>query len=96
MTVAGPAAAATLLVNGSGQLTGAAGVNVNGTLYDVTFVEGTCFDLFTGCDALADFTFITAADALAASEALFGHGRTVGNMSCVSEVGKEHKARSQT
>ena len=62
--------AATLLVNGSGLLTGATGVNVEGTLYDVEFVDGTCVALFTGCDSVTDFTFITQAAADNASQAL--------------------------
>ena len=52
---AAPATAGpTLLVNGSGQLTGATGVDVNGTLYDVSFVDGTCNGVFGGC---AKFVF---------------------------------------
>ncbi len=62
--------AATLLVNGSGILTGATGVNVGGTLYDVEFVDGTCIALFTGCDSVNDFTFTTQAAADSASQAL--------------------------
>ena len=60
--------AATLLVSGSGILTGATGVNVEGTLYDVEFVDGTCAALFDGCDSVNDFTFSTEADALVASQ----------------------------
>ena len=61
--------AATLLVSG-GLLTGATGVNVAGTLYDVEFVDGTCVALFDGCDdAAADFTFTTGG-AFSASLAL--------------------------
>ena len=56
--------------SGSGQLTGAQNVDLNGTLYDVTFVDGTCIALFSGCDALADFDFITAATATVAANAL--------------------------
>ena len=37
-----------LLVNGSGVLTGARNVRVGGTLYNVTFVDGTCIDVFGG------------------------------------------------
>jgi len=59
-----------LIVNGSGILTGATGVNVGGTLYDVEFVDGTCVALFTGCDSPTDFTFTTAAAADLASQAL--------------------------
>ena len=64
------ASAATLIVNDSGILTGATGVNVGGTLYDVTFVDGTCIALFEGCDSVNDFDFTTEADAVAASQAL--------------------------
>lgn len=53
-----------------GELFGASGVDVDGVLYDVTFVDGTCASLFTGCDDAADFTFTTQASALAASHAL--------------------------
>jgi hypothetical protein len=53
-----------------GQLQGATDVNVGGTLYDVEFVEGTCVDLYDGCDDLSDFTFTTVADAGLAARAL--------------------------
>lgn len=53
-----PAArAATLIVAGDGQLTGATGVDVDGVLYDVAFRDGTCIDLFDGCDSPDDFAF---------------------------------------
>lgn len=61
-----------LLVNGSGILTGAQNVNVGGTLYDVRFVEGTCIEVFGGCDAGSDFTFATFEDAAVAANALLG------------------------
>jgi PEP-CTERM motif len=61
-----------LLVNGSGVLTGAQNVHVGGTLYDVTFVDGTCSDVFGGCDSASDFTFATFEDAAAAANALLG------------------------
>jgi hypothetical protein len=70
LALASTANAATLLVNGSGILTGATDVNVGGTLYDVEFVDGTCVALFDGCDSANDFDFSTEADALAASQAL--------------------------
>ena len=66
---AGPAMAADLVVSG-GKLTGATGVNVGGTLYDVAFVDGTCGSVFTGCDAASDFAFQTQASAKAARDAL--------------------------
>lgn len=53
--------AAVLLTDGSGQITGVNGLevfsSVNGSLvatYDVTFAEGTCIDLYTGCDNNGD------------------------------------------
>jgi hypothetical protein len=61
-----------LLVNASGVLTGAHNVYVGGTLYDVTFVDGTCTSVFGGCDSLSDFDFATFADAAAAANALLG------------------------
>jgi hypothetical protein len=69
LLLAESASAATLNVVG-GQLVGASGVEIGGTLYDVEFVEGTCTDLFSGCDAISDFTFEAEADAEAASQAL--------------------------
>jgi hypothetical protein len=67
--VAGGAQAATLNVVG-GQLLGASGVDVGGTLYNVEFLDGTCIALYNGCDSLSDFTFQTIADATLASQAL--------------------------
>lgn len=69
---AAPAAdAANLIVGGGGQLVGASGVNVNGTLYNVEFLDGTCADLFSGCDDLGDFPFGgDAPGAIAAAQAL--------------------------
>jgi hypothetical protein len=63
------ASAATLNVVG-GQLMGASGVDVDGTLYDVAFGSGTCISLFNGCDEVSDFTFQTQASAVLASQAL--------------------------
>jgi len=63
------AVALTLDVRG-GQLYGALGVDVGGTLYDVEFVEGTCASLFGGCDDASDFAFNTQTDAELASWAL--------------------------
>ena len=57
-------------VANDGQLLGASGVDVGGTLYDVVFVDGTCSSLFDGCDQVTDFVFQTAADAETASLAL--------------------------
>ena len=67
--VAGAAQAATLNVV-AGQLMGASGVDVGGTFYDVQFLDGTCIDLFNGCDDTSDFTFQTVASATLAGQAL--------------------------
>lgn len=64
-----PAHAATLVVE-SGALIGATGVNVNGTLYDVTFSAGTCETLFSGCDEASDLDFTDPGEALDAAQAL--------------------------
>ena len=61
--------AATLNVVG-GQLMGASNVLVDGNLYDVQFLDGTCIDLFNGCDETSDFTFQSEMKALVASQAL--------------------------
>jgi hypothetical protein len=51
-----PSHAATLdLV--SGQLVGASGVSFDGSLYNVEFVDGSCFALFDRCDEASDFVF---------------------------------------
>ena len=59
-----------LNIDGSGQLLGAQNVNIGGTLFDVSFVEDTCINIFDGCDAVSDFDFQTASDATAAAQAL--------------------------
>ncbi len=58
-----------LQVNGSGILTGALGVQVGGSLYNVQFVEGSCNSLFNSCNP-TDFDFPSLALADAASSAL--------------------------
>ncbi len=67
--LASSADAATLNVV-DGQLVGASDVLVDGALYDVEFVDGTCIALFAGCDANTVFTFGTWESALQASQAL--------------------------
>jgi len=69
LLIALPTQAATLLVSGF-TLTGATGVNVNGTLYDVSLVDGACSVVFTGCDSNLDFAFTNVTDATAAAQAL--------------------------
>ena len=67
---ASPALAATQVTDGSGHLTGATGVTVGSSTYDVSFVDGTCSGLFGGCDSASDFAFQTQADGQAAADAL--------------------------
>lgn len=64
------ASAATLIIDGNGELTGATGVLVNGASFDVTFADGTCAELFSGCDSASDFAFQNQAAAAAAGQAL--------------------------
>jgi hypothetical protein len=47
---------ATLIVN-SGSLMGATGVDVDGVLYDVNFLDGICAEPYDGCDQNSDFPF---------------------------------------
>jgi len=61
---------ATLIVAGDGTLLGATDVLVDGSLYEVEFVDGKCFDLFDGCDELSDFDFTDEATVLLAAQAL--------------------------
>jgi len=50
------ASAVTLIVE-NGILMGASGVYVDGTPYDVAFLDGTCVGLYGGCDDPSDFIF---------------------------------------
>lgn len=61
--------AATLTIV-DGALNGATDVDVDGILYDVEFLDGTCGELFQNCDETADFTFQSFRAATNASVAL--------------------------
>lgn len=61
------AANSATLVTAGGQLMGATAVNVDGTFYDVSFLEGSCNSLFSGCTT---HTFQTSTAAALASQAL--------------------------
>lgn len=69
LAVASQAGAAVLQVNSNGILTGATGVNVGGTFYDVTFADGSCNSLFNGC-VQSEFAFKTVSDGSLAAQAL--------------------------
>ncbi len=63
------AGAATLQVAG-GKLVGALGVDVGGTLYDVSFVDGSCIALFAPCDPSSVYVFSGSTAGQAAAQAL--------------------------
>lgn len=53
----------------AGQVVGATGLDINGDTWNATFHDGTCEDLFDGCDSASDFDF-DQAGATAAATAL--------------------------
>ncbi len=55
----------------NGQLIGAKNVEVNGTFYNVAFADGTCAELFSGCNDNSDFVFSTKSEAQSAVLTLF-------------------------
>ncbi|MFQ5598481.1 MAG: hypothetical protein ACE5GK_10575 [Nitrospiria bacterium] len=59
-----------LLIDDTGQLTGATGVVVGADTFDVSFLDGLCMDLFSGCDDPGNFTFTTFEGAKLAAAAL--------------------------
>jgi hypothetical protein len=78
-------AAATRIFKGSGKLSGATGVNVGGSLYDLLFLGGSCEPVFDGCDIISNFDFQSEANAEVAAQALFdqvfiGLGDTIRNI----------------
>lgn len=76
LSVPGQSHAATYNMD-NGQLIGAFDVNVEGTSYDVVFGDGTCIDLFTGCDEPSDFPFNESTAILASTaliEQVFNNG----------------------
>jgi hypothetical protein len=69
----GQAQAAVLIVDDSGpapELQGATGIDIDGTLYDVEFLDGTCVGLFDGCNEPSDFAFTTQLAATTATQFL--------------------------
>ncbi|NNL67069.1 MAG: hypothetical protein HKP30_12555 [Myxococcales bacterium] len=88
--------ATTLTTNGSGQVTGAFGIVVDGSSYSLVMADTTCAALFNGCDADADFSPQTEANQLDAQQALvsflsevwaqgFGPGDIVGCIGSTSQ-----------
>jgi hypothetical protein len=71
LTMSAPVGASTLIIDPvTNELLGASGVSVGGSLYDVSFLEGSCAELFSGCDGLDDFQFQDAASVNLATAAL--------------------------
>ena len=64
------ASAVTLRIDMNGILFGAENVIIDGTNYDVRFLNTTCIVAYPDCSRQADFTFRTLAQARMASEAL--------------------------
>jgi hypothetical protein len=62
--------AAVPIVDANGILTGASGVMVNGVSYNVTFEDGSCPSLFSGCTDTSNLNFQTEPDAINAINAL--------------------------
>jgi hypothetical protein len=54
----------------TGKLFGANSLDINGTLYDVRFVDGTCASLFNGCNEQSDFILTNFTDFVRAAEVL--------------------------
>ena len=46
-----------LILDGNGKLAGAKNLLVEGNLFNVSFVDGTCASVFSGCDSPSDFQF---------------------------------------
>ncbi len=72
LAMAGSANASVILITDiNDQLIGANNVEVNGTFYNVTFQDGSCASVFSGCDnAGDDFDFTDSGGAQDASTAL--------------------------
>ncbi|KGJ94881.1 hypothetical protein [Colwellia psychrerythraea] len=55
----------------SGELIGATGVVISGLgTYDVSFEDGSCASVFSGCDTLSDFSFTSSDHVISAGRAL--------------------------
>lgn len=61
----------TLDVGSDGRLLGATGVDIDGVLYRVEFIDATCAEIFAGCDSLDDFVFQSQSEVMNVSQALF-------------------------
>jgi hypothetical protein len=64
------AQATPILITDNNQLLGANGINIDGSFFDVRFVDGTCADVFGGICSRNNFTFQSQADGFTAAAAL--------------------------
>lgn len=62
-----------LLLDGNGKLTGAKNLLIEGRSFDVSFIDGTCASVFSGCDSPTDFQFQNSFYARVATQTLFDH-----------------------
>lgn len=60
-----------LILDVNGKLAGARNLVVEGNLFDVSFIDGTCASVFSGCDSPSDFQFQDSFVGSAAARALF-------------------------
>ncbi len=67
--VSRPADAQSVVTSGS-DIIGVTGISYNGTLYDATFVDGSCQSIFLSCGGAAPFTFTNSTDADGIASAL--------------------------
>ena len=70
VAVPSQASSVVLDLDNNGRLVGATGLEINGSVFSVEFLGGTCVDVFGGCDDSSDFAFNTEADAAAAGQVL--------------------------
>jgi len=66
----GAEAEVSLIIDDTGQLTGADGVVVGANTFDVSFKKGSCLKIFSGCKDPGNFTFTSFEDARLAAIAL--------------------------
>jgi len=65
-----PPAKSALILNSDGLVEQITNIEANGTIYNATFHDGTCAELFSGCDEPYDFIFTSETQSLAAGTAM--------------------------
>ena len=69
LLISSPAQSA-LILNSDGLVEQITNIEANGTIYSATFHDGTCAELFSGCDEASDFVFNSETQSLAAGAAM--------------------------